>query len=131
MGTIRFRRINLRLLVILAIIAIMATAAYGFAASNTVPTSRAGDGSGQISGYKVSGIHYTMDNASPANISAVAFTLNQPASTVQVKLMSSGDTWHACSPTGSATAPATDWTCSNITGVTVVDADNLEVAAAD
>ncbi len=35
MGTVRFRRFNLRLLVVLAIIAIMATAAYGFAASNT------------------------------------------------------------------------------------------------
>ncbi len=85
MGTVRFRRFNLRLLVVLAIIAIMATAAYGFAASNTVDPSHAGDGQGTISGYNVSNIKYTMDTANPADISGVDFTLDQTANSAQVR----------------------------------------------
>jgi hypothetical protein len=122
-----FRRVNLRLLVVLAIIAIMATAAYGFAASNTVPTSRAGDGSGAISGYKVSNVHYTMDQNNPTNITEVDFDLNHTANTVQVRLVSNGG-WFTCDPV--TAAPDMSWTCT-ISGVTVAAANSLEVAAAD
>lgn len=126
MGTVRFRRFNIRLLVVLAIIAIMAAAAYGFAASNTVPTSRAGDGSGTISGYKVSNIQYVVDSADPSNIASVNFSLNHPARVVEVQLLSTGDSWHTCAAYAGDTT-GQNWTCNDT--VSVAAADQLRVLA--
>ncbi len=134
MGNARFRRINLRLLAIIAILAIMATAAYGFAASNTVQSSRAGDGFGAVSGYKVSNIQYTMDTANPANIASVRFTLNQSAGSAQVRFGDSAGnfgTGFPCGVTGGGSTPATDWTCAITSSVSVASVYNLDVAAAD
>ncbi len=136
MGTVRARRFNLRLLVVLAIIAIMATAAYGFAASNTVNPSHAGDGSGAISGYTVSKVHYTMDTINPANVSGVSFELDQPANTAQVRFGTGAGpfTWsgtYSCNPV--TAAPDTQWTCPvNVNDhITVASITQLDVAAAD
>src|SRR5574337_1312133 len=77
--------------------------AYAFAASNTVPASSAGDGSGAISGYTVSNVHYTLNATNPANIDNVSFTI-APAllagGSVQVKLVSAGGSWFNCTVTG-------------------------------
>ena len=47
-----------RILGILVVAAALATGAYAFTATNTVPDSSAGSGSGTISGYTVSAIAY-------------------------------------------------------------------------
>src|ERR1051325_9960049 len=70
-----------RIALTLGIIAIIAVSAYAFTNSNTVPGSYAGDGSQTISGYNVSNIAYSLNNTTPTNLDAVAFTLDAAAGT--------------------------------------------------
>lgn len=68
----------------------IAVAAGGFAflASNSVPTSYAGEGSSSVSGYTVSNIHYTTvpddESAGYTQITAVTFKLDHQADPGQV-----------------------------------------------
>jgi hypothetical protein len=126
LGTFRLRRINLRLLIALAIIAILATAAYGFADSNTFSAGagKAGDGHGAISGYNVTNIHYTLDNTDPSKIASVSFDLGAVANTVRVQLDGTSSPWIT-----NCTAAGTVWTCPT-TGETALAALDLRVVAA-
>lgn len=93
------------------------------AASNTVPTSRAGDGAGTISGYTVSSIAYTLNSSNPQTLDKVEFDLDAPASAVKVRLQSAGGTWYSCTnPSGN------HWQC-NTSGQQVAPADELRVVA--
>ena len=49
--------------------------AYAFTALNTVPASNAGAGSGAVSGYVVTNLHYNLDATTPANIDSLTFTI--------------------------------------------------------
>ena len=123
-------RIPVRLVAMFALALILATAAYGFAASNTVPGTNAGDGSATISGYTVSAVHYTLNATNPANIDSLSFTIAPavPAGgTVQVKLVAAGTTFKGCTVTTgtSVTCPS-----SGTIGVTALQADELRVIAA-
>src|SRR6187551_1664382 len=119
---------NLRLLIALAIIAILATAAYGFAATNTINDGgHAGDGSGTISGYTVTDVSYTLAS-NPAYLAAVQFDLGAEAGAGKVKVsLDNGGTWSDCTNTADTT-----WSC-DITSLnrTVKSANNLRVVAAD
>lgn len=120
------RNRNIRYLAIFAIVLILAGATYAFAAANTVPASKAGDGSGAISGYTVSVIHYTLNGTNPATIDTVTFTLDTaPAggSTIKIKLVAAGSTWYSC------TNVTTAVTCTT-TGAPVSTADSLQVVIA-
>jgi hypothetical protein len=69
-----------RRLAALAIFAIIAASAFGFAAANTFPgPDRAGTGTDTVSGYAVSNIHYTIDSTDATKFSDVSFTLNNNA----------------------------------------------------
>jgi hypothetical protein len=119
-----------RLLVIFVLVAILAASTYAFAAANTVPASKAGDGSGGITGYTVSAIHYNLSATTPSSIDSVTFTLNSApvaGSTIKIKLVNAGSTWYSC------TNVATAVTCNNGTtlGAAVSTADMLEVVIAD
>lgn len=112
-----------RLLATLVVAGVLATATYAFTASNTVPASRAGDGSGAISGYTVSAVEYTLNATNPSNLDSVEFTLDAAASVARIKLVSSGSTWYSCTnPSGN------DWTCAT-TGAAVAPANQLQVVA--
>ena len=105
----------------------MSAVAFAFAAANTVPESGAGDGSATISGYAVTNVSYTLNATNPANIDSVAFEVNPIAgasapTTVKARLVTDG-TWYACS------GGPVNWTC-NVTGVTALAANNLQVVAA-
>ena len=67
----------LRTFGVMILLFVMATAMYAFTASNTVPDSNAGFGSGDIAGYTVSDITYDIDGN---EITAVYFTLTPDAS---------------------------------------------------
>lgn len=114
-----------RLLLALAVAGVLGSATYAFTASNTVPASKAGDGSGTISGYTVSGVSYTLNATNPANLDSVDFTLDAAASVVKIKLVSSGSTWYDCTNTS-----GNDWSCAT-TGAAVQPADQLQVVATD
>jgi hypothetical protein len=116
------RKRRTRLLITLAVAGVLATATYAFTATNTVPASRAGDGSGAISGYTVSNVAYNLNATNPSTLDSVEFTLDAAASVAKIKLVSSGSTWFDCTSSGN------DWTCAT-TGAAVAPADQLQVVA--
>ncbi|MCS7293872.1 MAG: hypothetical protein RMK15_00245 [Chloroflexota bacterium] len=107
-----------------AIIAALAVAAFGFAAGNTVPSSRAGDGSGTVSGYTVSNIHYTLVSTNPSLIDSVSFSLDAAASDVYVSV-DNGTSWTACSTSG-----GNNFSCDFDPNVSVQPVTSLRVVAA-
>ena len=113
-----------RTALIVAAAAALAFAAYAFTASNTVPGSSAGDGSGAISGYTVSNIAYTLDSTNAANIESVSFTLSAAAGTVKAKLVAASSTYTDCSNTG-----GNNWSCDVEPDPSVLSADELRVIA--
>lgn len=103
---------------------ILAALTFAYAAANTVPGSYAGDGTGSISGYTVSNVHYVLDGSNPANIAQVTFTLNNPATDVRIQL--DGGSWVTCNVVVSGST--TNATC-NVSGVSVAAANNLRIVA--
>jgi hypothetical protein len=115
-----------KMFVVVLVVLVFATAAFAFAASNTVPTSYAGDGFGTISGYTVSNIAYGLNGTTPSNLDSVSFTLSAAANTVKIKLVATGTTYYDCAATNAPTN--TNWSCTT-TGATVSAADQLRVIA--
>jgi hypothetical protein len=81
---------------------------FAYAASNTVPNTTAGAGSGTISGYTISNVAYGLNSTTPTNLDSVTFTISPAtATTVKAQLASAG-TWYSCSNTaGSVTCNTT------------------------
>jgi hypothetical protein len=78
---------------------LLAFGVYAFAASNTVPATEAGSGSGAISGYTVSSVAYGLNATTPTNIDSVTFTISPTlAGTVKIQL-ASGGSWYTCTNT--------------------------------
>ncbi len=123
---------SLKTLPVLAFAGLVAVAGSGYAAANTVPTSKVGDGAGAISGYTVSQIRYGLNSTNPTNIDTVSFVLDSaPAagSTVKVKLVSTGSSWYSCSLSGT---PAVNASCTTTSPqATAATANELRVVVAD
>jgi len=115
---------NLKVLSIVAVVIILAISTYAFAAANTVPATKAGDGSGVISGYTVTNVAYNLNATDPSSLDSVNFTLSAAATQAQIKLVAAGSTWYTCS-----IVSGNDWTCDT-TGATVASMDELKVVAA-
>ena len=115
---------NLKVLSIISVIIVLAVSAYAFAAANTVPATKAGDGSGVISGYTVSNVAYNFNATDPSTVDSVNFTLSAAATQAQIKLVAAGSTWYTCS-----IVTGNDWTCDT-TGAAVGTMDELKVVAA-
>jgi hypothetical protein len=117
-----------RWIALLALVIGILVGTYAFTAANTVPDTKAGDGSGTITGYVVTGVHYTLNGTDPSKVDAVAFTVDSTpvaGSTLKVQLVSSG-TWYTC--TNVATAVSCTTTSPQ---ATVVPANQLRVVIAD
>lgn len=108
----------------LVVASVIGSAAYAITATNTVPASTAGAGSGAISGYTVSAIAYTLNATTPTNLDAVAFTIAPTAaSVVKIQLAAAGS-WYTCANvSGSVTCNTTS------PQATVAAATNLTVVA--
>ena len=104
---------------------VLAMAVYALAASNTVPTSTAGEGSGAISGYTVTAVAYNLNAANPANIDSVTFTLNAAATTVKASL--TPGTFYNCT-----VVSGNNWSCNTTAPqATVLGATLLDIIAKD
>ena len=114
---------NLKVLFVVFAIMIVSVAAYAFAAANTVPATKAGAGSGAVSGYTVSAIVYNLNATDPSDLDSVDFTLSAAASTVKIKLVAAGSTWYDCT-----VVTGNNFTCDT-TGTTVSSMDELNVVA--
>lgn len=106
---------------------VLVAGTYAYTAANTVPASKAGDGTGAVSGYTVSAIHYVLNGTSPQNVDSVTFTLNSaPVAGSTIKAMVDGTNWYTCTNvTTAVTCPTT------APQATVLGAANLRVVVAD
>jgi hypothetical protein len=117
--------LHIRLLLVLVLVVLAATGAYVFTASNTVPNTNAGSGSGTISGYTITGVAYNLNSSNPNNIDSVTFTIAPTsAGTVKIQVVNGG-TWYTC--TNSSGSVACDTTVG--TQATVAPANQLTVVA--
>lgn len=115
---------NFKILFVVFAIAAISLTAYAFAAANTVPDTKAGDGSGVVSGYDVTGVVYTLNGTDPSTLDSVAFDVGAAAATVEVQLVATTGSWYAC-----ALDTGTTWSCTT-TGLEVSTIDQLRVVAA-
>ena len=90
MTSTRSRR---RVLVLALLAFVVATAAYAFTAGNTVPASKAGDGSGAITGYNVTNVAYNLDAANPQLIDSVEFDPDGRVTHIDVKASQPRSHW--------------------------------------
>jgi hypothetical protein len=87
---------RLRLIVVTVGALALGAGVYAYAASNTVPSTTAGAGSGTISGYTVSNVAYGLNATTPTNLDQVTAQL------------ASAGTWYSCANTaGSVTCNTT------------------------
>lgn len=115
---------NLKWFAVILIVLVFGTTGYAFASSNTVIAAKGGEGSNAISGYVVSNIHYVL-SADPSRIEQVNFSLDAPATTVKVRLISFTANYYVCS-----NASTNNWVCSlNSPAVSLADANELKVVA--
>lgn len=115
-----------RRFVLVALLAIaIGAAAFAYAATNTVPGSNAGSGSGTISGYTISNVAYTLNSTTPTNLDQVAFSVSPTTTNTLKAQLASGGSWYTCSNSaGSATCNTTS------PQATVAAATQLTVVAA-
>jgi hypothetical protein len=117
---------------IILLVLILATAAFAFAAQNTMPlVTVAGEGSRTISGYEVRNVNYNLNTAvDPSLITSVDFVLFPAAATtlnVTVQLDSTGGAFYTCT-----SADGTNWSCNTTaTAIDVPTADQLRVITTD
>jgi len=115
-----------RLLVLLVLAVVLSAATYGFAAANTVDDSVAGEGAGDISGYDVSNVVYTLNSTDPTQFASVSFDLDASASDVHAGIGNGSLIyWTTCS--GGPTSFSCDLSGST---VSVAAAVELHVSAA-
>ncbi len=112
----------------------IAGGAYAFTASNTVPSTTAGAGSGSVSGYTVTNLHYALNSTSPGNIDSLTFVISPvvPSTSsgkvvISAALSTGGPTNYTCATdtTGANVTCATttpQLTAALLTGITVVAA---------
>jgi hypothetical protein len=91
---------NLKVLLFVLAVLVIAGGAYAFAASNTVADSAAGYKATTIDGYNVENIVYDLDATDPTVVDAITFDLtplsgSAVASTVKIQT-ANGDSWTDC-----------------------------------
>ena len=104
--------------------AVLGLGAYAFTATNTVPATSAGSGSGTISGYTILNVQYQLNSTTPTNIDSLTFTLSANATTAKAKVVSGSSTYTDCSIAGGVNV-----TCNFSPDVAVTSADELSVIA--
>lgn len=121
--------LRIRYLALVMLVLIFAASAYAFAATNTVANSKAGDGTGTISGFNITNVDYTVKAANPTEVSEVKFTLDTAPlnGQVYIKLNSVPASWFLCTVAGT-TATCDTSTASVPVGTTLT---TLEVVAVD
>jgi len=113
------------LFVVVIAMLVFATAAFAFAAANTVPTSYAGEGSATISGYTVTNLVYNLNATNASNIDSVTFTLSAAATNVRASLVPG--TFYNCTNTS-----GNNWSCATTSPqATVAAASSLNIIARD
>ncbi len=121
----------MRKIVLVVLVAVLVAVGFAYAAANTVPITGAGDGQAVISGYNVTNVQYALSSSNPDKIDAVKFNLSPinasapaPANVKITLELGNNPTWFDCSKHGQI------WSCLVNGAVTIADADQLRVVAA-
>ena len=110
-----------KMFVAVLMVLVFATTAFAFAASNTVSPTYAGEGASVTSGYAVTAVKYNLNATTASNIDSVQFTLDAAATSVKVRLETTGS-YYSCTNVG------LNWTCLTA-GATALAADEFRVIA--
>jgi hypothetical protein len=106
MRFIRFSRARSITVAVAALL--LGAGVYAYAASNTVPATTAGAGSGAISGYTISAVAYGLNATTPTNLDQVSFTIAPTTATSVKAQLASAGSWYTCTNTaGSVTCNTT------------------------
>jgi hypothetical protein len=114
------RRFIGRLAVVTTLAGVLVAGTYAYTAANTVPDSKAGDGSGAVTGYTVTAVHYILNATNLQNVDSVTFTLDSaPAagSTIEAQVDSN---WYSCTNVTTAVTCATTSPQATVLGVTAL-----------
>ena len=113
-----------RTLLALVAVAVLALSLHtAFAASNTVPTSRAGLGQRAVSGFDVTAITWTLDAGDPSQVSTVRFRVTPAPARVYAQFPPSSLAWRTCTLVGA------NATCALAPTLPVAAVARLRVAA--
>ncbi len=88
-----------RFLVVPFLVLGLTVAGYAYTAANIVPASKAGDGTGAVTGYTISNIDYTLNGADPQLIDQVLFDVDvapTAGSDIEVSLDDGSGVWYTC-----------------------------------
>lgn len=88
-----------RFLVVPCLVLGLMVAGYAYTAANIVPASKAGDGTGAVTGYTISNIDYTLNGADPQLIDQVLFDVDvapTAGSDIEVSLDDGSGVWYTC-----------------------------------
>ncbi len=88
-----------KMFVAVLMVLVFATTAFAFAASNTVSPTYAGEGASVTSGYAVTAVKYNLNATTASNIDSVQFTLDAAATSVRVRLETTGS-YYSCTNVG-------------------------------
>ena len=120
-------KMRYRVMILIAMAVVLSAATYGFAAANTVPDGVAGEGYGNISGYEVLSVVYTLDSGDPTQFASVTLTLDANATDVYAGLGDGTIIYWSSACAGGPTV----FTCGlGSSTVNVHDAIELHVSAA-
>lgn len=111
-----------------ALLAVLVGIGQAFTATNTVTvTRRLGDGSGTISGFAISNVHYTMNPANPLRVQVATFDVSPAATRVVMKMVSSTTAAVNCTMSLGNTRATCTWALA--TAPTLLAMDQLRVVA--
>jgi hypothetical protein len=114
------RRFIGRLAVVTTLAGVLVAGTYAYTAANTVPDSKAGDGSGAVTGYTVTAVHYILNATNLQNVDSVTFTLDSaPAAGSTIKAQVDSN-WYSCTNVTTAVTCATTSPQATVLGVTAL-----------
>ncbi len=88
-----------RFLLVPFLIVGLTAATYAYTVANTVDASKAGDGTGVVTGYAITAIDYNLNATAKENIDSVTATIDvapQAGSDIFLRLDASTTDWYAC-----------------------------------
>lgn len=88
----------------IAVPVLLAGGAYAFMGANNVPVTHAGTGQGEISGYNVTDVTYTIDGKSDL-ATGIDFDLDGPATDLSVQFAHGSGNWYGVSHGGCTATP--------------------------
>jgi hypothetical protein len=131
---------NIKVMLIVLVVLVIAGGAYGFAAANTVAPSAGGYSANVVSGYTVTDIKYDLNATDPTKVDKILFDVSPTSGTVVAAIVkvqtATGGNWTDCTlvageaPLVAATCTFADpiLTFANVTALNIVASSSIDPA---